>query len=114
MSASCGKISHLVKLHTVNRLPLVSNSGVNGNHFRESCLPVLTEWRSQYEKGSADVFDSLREYEFYSVMHYPMNAPGSNKPAFQILDAGIDQSKIGQRDGLTDLDVQKVRDLYGC
>ena len=114
MSASCGKISHLVKLHTVNRLPLVSNSGVNGNHFRESCLSVLTEWRSQYEKASEDDFDSVREYEFYSVMHYPMNAPGSNKPAFEILDAGIDQSRLGQRNGLTDLDVQKVRDLYGC
>lgn len=83
---------------------------------RDSFLTVLfdnipPEWRSQYEKGSSDVFDIQGKYDYYSVMHYPYNAPGTNKPAFELPNS-VDPNKLGQRDGPTDTDVQKIDKLY--
>ncbi|KFM72864.1 Zinc metalloproteinase nas-4, partial [Stegodyphus mimosarum] len=66
---------------------------------------IPEEWRSQYEKTNPADFGLQGSYDYYSVMHYPMQAPGTNKPAFQILKPGIDESRIGQREGFTQIDL---------
>ncbi|CAL1293455.1 unnamed protein product [Larinioides sclopetarius] len=71
-----------------------------------------TQWQSQYEKTSYEDILILGPYDYYSVMHYPIQAPGTNKPAFEVLQKGIDLSRIGQREGQTELDKDKLKRLY--
>ena len=75
---------------------------------------AITEWRSQYQKASADDFNIQGNYDYYSVMHYPVNAPGTTKSAFEISNTTIDTKRVGQRDGPTETDIRKVHVLYEC
>ncbi|GFT49585.1 zinc metalloproteinase nas-8 [Nephila pilipes] len=84
---------------------------------RDQYLRILTEnipadWLSQYDKASSEDIKLLGKYDYYSVMHYPIPAPKTGKPSFQVLQKNIDLKKIGQRDGLTDTDKEKIRKLY--
>ncbi|XP_035207509.1 zinc metalloproteinase nas-13-like [Stegodyphus dumicola] len=73
---------------------------------------IPEEWRSQYEKTNSEDFGLQGNYDYYSVMHYPVGAPGTDKPAFEVLDKNIDLSKIGHGEGFTEMDIQKIHELY--
>ncbi|XP_054717611.1 low choriolytic enzyme-like [Uloborus diversus] len=73
---------------------------------------IPQEWHSQYQKGNSDDWVTTTDYDYYSVMHYGMRAPGTGRRAFQILRGGIDERYVGQRGGMTGLDVQKIRNAY--
>ena len=77
-------------------------------------IDEIIEWQSQYEKGSRDVFNNYDRYDYYSVMHYPLAAPGTNKPAFAVLDPSINPNLLGQRNGVSDGDIRQIRAMYNC
>ena len=58
-------------------------------------------------------------YDFESVMHYgghffgKKNANGRQKQTIQTLDPSK-QSLIGQREGVSELDIKLVKEMYGC
>lgn len=84
---------------------------------RDENVKVLTEnispqWRAQYEKNTSPTFEDQLTYDYYSVLHYPIEAPDNDRPAFEILKGGIDESRIGQRDGFTDTDLKKISVQY--
>ena len=89
-------------------------SDFSSDYCTDHLLYLIIEWRSQYEKSSANDFSNVVKYDYYSVMHYPLNAPGTNKPAFELLDPSINPAGLGQRQGATDLDISKIKKLYGC
>ncbi|XP_055951620.1 zinc metalloproteinase nas-13-like [Argiope bruennichi] len=75
-------------------------------------LNIPYEWRNQYKKESLDAMMELGPYDYYSVMHYEVQSPDRNKPAFRVIPKTIDVSKIGQRDVLSEMDKLKVKRLY--
>ncbi|GBO46568.1 hypothetical protein AVEN_107131-1 [Araneus ventricosus] len=74
-------------------------------------LNVL-EWRSQYEKVNGDDSPILGPYDYYSLMHYEIRAPGTDLPAFEVLRKSINHSRIGQRVAQTHNDKHKIKRLY--
>jgi hypothetical protein len=82
------------------------------NYVRILWDNIPSSWRSQYNKASSNTFGNQEIYDYYSVMHYGYNAPGTNKPAFELLDKSINSNRLGQRDGPTDRDVRKIDTLY--
>jgi len=82
------------------------------NYVRVLYENIPAEWQSQYEKVSDSDFGIQGPYDYYSVMHYPYNAPGTNKPAFEVYDKNIYTQFIGQRWGTTRTDIDKVNKLY--
>jgi len=68
-------------------------------------------WLGQYQKVSHDDFEIQGKYDCYSVLHYPMRAPGSWKYAFRTKGDCLDFF-VGQRWGLTAEDVYKTDILY--
>jgi hypothetical protein len=73
---------------------------------------IPPEWRSQYEKASDQDFGIQGPYDYYSIMHYPYNAPGTNKPAFEFKNKNVNSNEVGQRRGPTDTDIKKINVLY--
>ncbi|GBN72902.1 Astacin [Araneus ventricosus] len=73
---------------------------------------IPEEWQSQYEKSSYEDIQILGPYDYYSVMHYPIPAPRTGLPSFEVLQKGIDLSRIGQRAGQTQIDKDKIKRLY--
>ncbi|CAL1293456.1 unnamed protein product [Larinioides sclopetarius] len=88
------------------------NRADRDNYIKMLFDNIPLDWQSQYEKTSYETFPLLGPYDYYSVMHYPVNAPGTNKPAFEVRQTGIDLSRIGQREGQTELDKDKIKRLY--
>ena len=68
-------------------------------------------WHSQYQKVDDYGWRSIGDYDYYSVMHYPIWAPETYKDAFKLPD-GIDRNRLGQDDGVTADDVYKIDILY--
>ncbi|OZC12701.1 shTK domain protein [Onchocerca flexuosa] len=82
------------------------------NILWENIKPSLVE---QFDKYSAAIIDDLGSpYDYDSVMHYSARAFSKNgKPT--ILPKSIDKIiKIGQRRGLSPIDVWKINKLYNC
>ena len=59
---------------------------------------------------------SSSSYDFYSIMHYKLNAFAIDKTQQTIkpLNDQIIADKIGSRQNLSDMDVFKLRKLYEC
>ncbi|MCP9260192.1 Metalloendopeptidase [Dirofilaria immitis] len=78
----------------------------------ENVKPTLLE---QFDKYEATIIDDLGSpYDYDSVMHYSAVAFSKNgKPT--IIPKSIDKViKIGQRHGLSSIDVWKINKLYNC
>ena len=54
----------------------------------------------------------MTSYDYESIMHYPQDAFAIGyRNTIDTIDPSVD---IGQRDGLSDCDVEKVQVHYGC
>jgi len=56
---------------------------------------------------------NLGPYDYGSVMHYPSNAFSRNRALATIIPI-LEDVKIGQRQGFSEIDVLKLNELYGC
>jgi hypothetical protein len=73
---------------------------------------IPDNWKSQYEKTNPNDYGIQRNYDYYSIMHYPMKAPGTDRDAFRIKANGIDTNRIGRGNDFTTTDINKINDLY--
>ena len=66
----------------------------------------------KYERGQIDTLN--KPYDYGSIMHYGLYAYSKNgkKTIEPIKDPGF--VHIGQRNGLSSGDVDKINTLYGC
>ncbi|MCF6786097.1 M12 family metallopeptidase, partial [Corynebacterium parakroppenstedtii] len=78
------------------------------NHVEVLWNNIPDEWKSQYEKTNSRDFGLQQSYDYYSIMHYPMKAPGTNNDAFRILANGIDTRRIGNGNDFTETDIRKI------
>ena len=54
----------------------------------------------------------MKPYDYGSIMHYSEKGFSKNGlPTIQTLQPGV---TIGQRKGLSDIDVAEIRKYYGC
>lgn len=59
----------------------------------------------------------IPEYDFYSVMHYKtteFSRDYTRLKTIEVLQDGVNETIVGQREFLSDLDKQRVRILYEC
>lgn len=59
----------------------------------------------------------VQEYDYYSVMHYKTTAFSKDESSLrtmEILQDGINETLVGQREFLSNYDKQRIRLLYGC
>lgn len=74
---------------------------------------IPKDWQAQYSKTDPYWYGLQGDYDYYSVMHYGIMAPPKNtKPAYKVLQDGIDESQIGQRKGFTPTDLAKISKQY--
>lgn len=73
---------------------------------------IPKNWKAQYEKTNTKDYGLHDKYDYYSVMHYPVPAPGTNKPAYRVIKSGIDENRIGQRTGFSQSDLNKLKERY--
>lgn len=73
---------------------------------------IPDDWKEQYEKTNPDDFGLQFDYDFYSVMHYPVKAPGTNRDAFRVKKINIYEARIGRGKGFTESDINKINNLY--
>eukprot|EP00927_Polykrikos_kofoidii_P046543 TRINITY_DN40752_c0_g1_i1.p1 TRINITY_DN40752_c0_g1~~TRINITY_DN40752_c0_g1_i1.p1 ORF type:complete len:1072 (+),score=129.96 TRINITY_DN40752_c0_g1_i1:345-3218(+) len=78
---------------------------------------LSSSWIRQYTKNSAAFTgsqeDGFAPYDFGSLMHYPANLDMHTLPLARG-GLGVHDSETGQRRGLSMLDVQQLREMYGC
>ncbi|XP_053379267.1 hatching enzyme 1.2-like [Mercenaria mercenaria] len=59
----------------------------------------------------------LTAYDYYSIMHYKTNQFSKcsmSLKTIRVIQPGIDETKVGQREQLSDKDKEKVATLYQC
>jgi len=74
---------------------------------------IPKKWRDQYDKVSSEEYGNQGPYDYYSVMHYTVDAPDTDgDPAFEVLQSGIDEDKIGNGETFTKGDIDKLNVVY--
>jgi len=74
---------------------------------------IPNKWRDQYQKFSEEEYGLQGPYDYYSVMHYEVAAPDTNgDPAFEVLESGIDEDKIGHGETFTKGDIDRLNEVY--
>ncbi|KFD49766.1 hypothetical protein M513_09361, partial [Trichuris suis] len=75
---------------------------------------VISGMETEFAKEGDQIYDTLGfPYDYNSVMHYELTAFSRNgKPVMELLRPSY--GEIGQRGGLSALDVQKINRLYNC
>lgn len=78
-----------------------------------SVSPLLSAFKSNFEKQSLKNTTYSFEYDYNSIMHYGKNyfSIGKGKPTIETKMPGI---KLGQRQALSKTDCLKINDLYQC
>ena len=67
----------------------------------------------KYDTNQVSTFNV--DYDYKSIMHYDQNAFSTNgQPTIVPKQSGVKGSDMGQRDGLTDKDAQKLKNMYKC
>jgi len=70
---------------------------------------------NNFEKASSQTTDAFGVgYDYGSVMHYSANAFSKNGQSTLVAKNGGSASLMGQREGLSDKDVQKLNAMYKC
>ncbi|XP_062510982.1 blastula protease 10-like [Corticium candelabrum] len=78
---------------------------------------VKSERLHAFDRMSKSKVNSLKvPYDFLSIMHYDENAFSKNtRPTIQLRHEWKGKTlKLGQRDGLSELDAMQAKMLYGC
>lgn len=80
---------------------------------------IATFAKDQFRKRTANesVIDSKGyAYDYLSIMHYGEDYFSKNaQPTLKVIGPGKEfKFKIGQRIGLSDLDIAQLNDIYGC
>ena len=81
-------------------------------HFIASCDPGTEgNFRKLVEGREVDLLNT--RYDYSSVMHYPAYgfAVDRSVPTIIPLDPN---AEIGQRNGMSPIDIERVQILYGC
>ncbi|XP_076181584.1 zinc metalloproteinase nas-13 [Ptiloglossa arizonensis] len=75
---------------------------------------ILSGHSGNFEKASKQTTDAFGVgYDYGSVMHYSANAFSRNgQPT--ILPRGVSKDQLGQREGFSKRDIQKIRKMYRC
>ncbi|XP_043264711.1 zinc metalloproteinase nas-13-like [Colletes gigas] len=75
---------------------------------------ILNGHSGNFEKASRQTTDAFGVgYDYGSVMHYSANAFSRNgQPT--IVPRGVSKIELGQRDGFSKRDIQKIRKMYKC
>ncbi|XP_063309300.1 embryonic protein UVS.2-like [Pelobates fuscus] len=84
---------------------------------RDNYVTIMTEYISPENLGGFAKMDTNNlnmEYDYYSVMHYPTYAFSNTSGKNTIIPKPDPSKPIGQRDGLSTLDVSKINALYKC
>ncbi|XP_020723542.1 zinc metalloproteinase nas-4-like [Bombus terrestris] len=75
---------------------------------------ILNSHAGNFEKASKETTDAFGVgYDYGSVMHYSANAFSRNgRPT--IVPKGVTKVQLGQREGFSKRDIQKIRKMYKC
>lgn len=73
---------------------------------------IPEQWKKEYNKTDPNSFGLQSDYDYYSIMHYPVLAPTTRNRAFEFLRNGLQEDRIGRGTTLTDIDVKKLNILY--
>ncbi|XP_075158652.1 hatching enzyme 1.2-like [Haematobia irritans] len=68
---------------------------------------------SNFERASKTIAFGV-PYDYGSVMHYSANAFSTNGQPTIVPVRSMGSSKMGQRDGFSDMDVEKLNQMYDC
>ena len=85
-------------------------------HITVNFNNIKPDWKSQFTAGDAFV---AGEYDYESVMHYPMYsdqvAIDGSKPLMTPINCGTNcPNELGQRIGLSKLDLEQMVAMYQC
>eukprot|EP00930_Biecheleria_cincta_P028011 TRINITY_DN19556_c0_g2_i1.p1 TRINITY_DN19556_c0_g2~~TRINITY_DN19556_c0_g2_i1.p1 ORF type:complete len:579 (-),score=66.98 TRINITY_DN19556_c0_g2_i1:262-1998(-) len=118
------EIGHIIgRTHTQRRPDATRTYMQQGPFLKINWENVPTDWRAQYtpskdayigsnRQSATDPFEGHMRYDYASIMSYGPGGVGS-KARMEALDPTY-QSQMGQRDGLTDLDILTIKDMYQC
>ncbi|CAH2326721.1 embryonic -like isoform X2 [Pelobates cultripes] len=84
---------------------------------RDDYITIMTEYISPGDRGNFNKFQTNNlglEYDYGSVMHYPRYAFCNTSGQDTIVPKPNPSVPIGQRDGVSPLDVSKINRLYKC
>lgn len=78
------------------------------------CVFVI-EYRQNFIKGPDQYVTTFGlPYDYKSLMHYPRNAFAKRPTLFTMVAINDTEMELGQSDGPTFLDLEKVRRMYKC
>lgn len=118
------ELGHIIgRTHTQRRPDATQSYAGQGPFLRINWANVPSSWRSQYtgtanaytgsnEQSALDPFHGNMRYDYLSIMSYGPGGTGS-KARMVAIDPTY-QNEMGQRDGLTDLDILAIKDMYQC
>jgi len=118
------EIGHIIgRTHTQKRPDATRNYLNQGPYLIMNWQNIPSDWRSQYsasstayvgsnEQSALDPFQGSMRYDYLSIMSYGAGGVGS-KARMTAVDSSK-QLQMGQRDGLTDLDILAIKDMYQC
>jgi len=118
------ELGHIIgRTHTQRRPDATQAYAGHGPYLRIQWQNVPSDWRSQYTpsksayigsnyQGKGDPFDGYMQYDYTSIMSY--GPGGVNSGARMIATNSAYQGQMGQRDGMTDMDILAVKDMYQC
>ncbi|XP_053576764.1 embryonic protein UVS.2-like [Bombina bombina] len=84
---------------------------------RDDYVTIMTQYISEsyfYNFEKLNTNNLGVEYDYGSVMHYPSYAFSNTSGKDTIIPKGNPNIPIGQRDGLSPLDISKINKLYKC
>lgn len=118
------EIGHIIgRTHTHKRPDATRTYMGEGPYLKINWQNIASDWRSQYtasrnayigsnEQSAGDPFQGHMRYDYLSIMSYGPGGTGS-KAKITAMDSRY-QLQMGQRDGLTELDILTVKDMYQC
>uniref|UniRef100_A0A1I8Q5F0 Metalloendopeptidase n=1 Tax=Stomoxys calcitrans TaxID=35570 RepID=A0A1I8Q5F0_STOCA len=93
-------------LHEQNREERDSYVDIQYNNIQPSAV-------ANFERASKTIAFGV-PYDYGSVMHYSANAFSTNGQPTIVAVRSMGSSRMGQRDGFSDMDVEKLNQMYDC